>query len=247
MIKKTKNHIFMLVLYALVITVIIICLLPAKALSGTDDVLKQVKALLDRKETYVDGIIDSNRAYVIVSREGRNDYGDLITIFEQDSEQEWKKVYENDFKGLKPWKIALADIDGDDTREILTAVRKNTHYDKTEDNRMFIFNYEKDMLIKKWTGSRAAGRWKDFYAGDLLPVSGDELIFIEKSPNGKEHLSIYFWFDFGFVLLAESGDYKNILHMSITGENLLRIEYDNKQTSVLSVENGKFKEVADKN
>lgn len=229
--------------FGLIMSAVILALMLFKAFRGKDDKWQSLLAMLDSEETYVDGTIAAGRAYMIVSRQGRTDYGDLIVIFEQGSGQEWKRTYENDFTGLKPWKIATADIDGDNKEEILTAVKKSTHFDKIEDNRMFIFNYTDNILVKKWTGSRIAGRWKDFYAGDLLPISGDELIFVEREADGDEHLSVYYWFDFGFFLLAESKDYKNISDVSIIGSNVLKIKYDYGKTSELTVKDGKIKEI----
>jgi hypothetical protein len=207
---------------------------------------KALEALLQKQETVIDGVREGTAAYTLLSREGRSDYGDIFAVFEQDGTGEWNRVYENDFADLKPWKLELADIDGDGTKEILTAVRKTTHFDPDEKNRMFIFNYENNILVKKWTGSQIAGIWKDFIAGDLLPISGDELIFIEQTEDGLEKISIYYWFDFGFLLLAESDGYKDIRNLTLQGENSIQITYDDGRTAALTVQHGKVVRVAPK-
>jgi hypothetical protein len=205
---------------------------------------KYLETSLYRKENIIDGIRDADKTYTIISREGRADYGDLFVVFEQTSDQSWKRSYENDFEDLKPWKIERADIDGDGVKEILTAVRKTTHFDKDERNRLFIFNYEDKKLIKKWTGSLMTGDWEDFTAGDLLPIPGDELVFTMQSRNGKEYLSIYYWLDFGFQGLANSKIYQNIEKLSITGENQIQISYEKGQEAILTLQDGKITEAA---
>lgn len=202
-----------------------------------------LKPLLQKEEAIVDGVREGTMAYTILSREGRTDYGDLFAVFEQEQNREWKRIYENDFKDLKPWKIELADIDGDRKKEILTAVRKTTHFDSEEKNRMFIFNYEDNKLTKKWTGSQIAGTWNDFIVGDLLPMPGSELVFIEQTDNGNEKISVYYWFDFGFMLLAESDGYRDIRDVSIPGENSIQITYEEGQAN-LTVQDGKVVEAA---
>lgn len=203
---------------------------------------KSLEAALQKKETLIDAVREDTLAYVILSKEGRSDYGDYLAVFKQIVNNSWQRIYENDFTGLKPWKIRLADIDGDGVQEILTAVQKSTYYDSEEKNRMFIFNFKDNKLVKKWTGSELAGngKWSDFTAGELLPIKGNELIFIEQSETGEEHLSIYYWFDFGFTLLAESGSYKDIQELSIAGENLMEITYDNSKDALLTVKDGKI-------
>lgn len=203
---------------------------------------KALEAALQQKENIIDYVIEGTRAYAFISKEGRSDYGDFFVVFEQGADKGWTRVYENDFTGLRPWKIRLADIDGDGVEEIVTAVCKVTHFDPEEKNRLFVFNYEDNKLIKKWTGSEIAGRgnWNDFIVGDLLPIPGSEVIFIEQSENGEEHLGVYYWFNFGFQLLAKSGDYKDIQSITITGENLMQITYEGKHTAELTVKDGKI-------
>ena len=196
-------------------------------------------------EAVIDGIVESDTAYLLVSREGRPDYGDLFVVFTREQEA-WVRSYENDFSSLKPWKIDAADIDGDGTKEILIAVRKKAHYDKQEKNRMFIFNYDGERLVKKWTGSQSTQDWRDFTAGNILSIPGEELIFIETSKNNKEFISIYYWFDFGFLKLADSAEYQEIQSVKIMGDNRLQLTYGKsiRTTVVLRVKEGELIESA---
>jgi hypothetical protein len=183
---------------------------------------KEFRESLAAQEVIIDGAQDGRRAYLITSKAGSLDYGDTIAVYDQEAGDRWKRSYENNFKSLKPWKIELADIDGDGIKEILTAIYKKTHFDRKEKNRMFIFNYTDGKLVKKWTGSDIAGAWKNFSVYDILPMKGSELIFIRKSDNG-ERISVYYWFDFGFQLFAESKDYENIREATAAGKNKIRI------------------------
>lgn len=248
LISKSPTGLMLIALITLIIltVAVVYILFLTKAAAGNKEEKSKFSSLLDKNELPVDYAISGNRAYVIVSRQEDKTYGDLLLILEA-AGNEWVRIYENDFTDLKPWKIATADIDGDGQEEILTAVRKTTIYDQSEENRLFIFNYSNNILIKKWTGSKIAGRWRSFYAGELLPIPGCELIFIEKTENGKERLSIYYWFDFGFIMLAKSEEYENFSKLSILEENLIEIEYDGKQTALLTVKEGKLIRAEDPN
>ncbi|HWT73566.1 MAG TPA: hypothetical protein VN258_02445 [Mobilitalea sp.] len=213
--------------------------------SPSATVWKEWKPALHKGESIIDGVKEGASAYLIISRKGRRDYGDLLVVLEQKGSR-WERVYENDFEELHPWKIEAADVDGDGTQELLTAVNKTAHYDPVLKNRLFVFNYENGILTKKWTGSAFTGEWIDFHVGDLLPIPGSEVIFTEQAGGKKEKLSIYYWFDFGFVKLAESDSYKDIIALTIMKENLLKVTYDKKykRTAFLTVLDGKIVETA---
>jgi uncharacterized protein YpmB len=199
---------------------------------------------LEKREAVVDAVIDDTMAYAIVSKTGRIDFGDTLVIFKQKEKDSWERVYENDFKKLKPWKIELADIDGDNIKELVTAVRKTTHFDKSTKNRFFVFNYMEGKLVKKWTGSQIAGKWETFAVGDFAPTNGSEVAFIQQTNTG-ERVSVYYWYDFGFLLLMESKDYKSITDISISDTNRINITYKNgeKERSVtLTAQDGKLVE-----
>lgn len=198
---------------------------------------------LHTNEKIIDCVKEDQYTYALISQQKAATYGQTLAIFNQDENRQWSRIYENDFANLKPWKIKTADIDGDGEKEILTAVYKTTHFDKNEKNRLFIFNYSEGKLQKKWTGSQIAGVWKDFSAGDFLAIPGDELIFIEKLENQRERVSVYYWFDFGFVLLAVSDTYEDIDNLSIQGENRISITCKTKQKQeviTLAVDNKKL-------
>jgi len=197
----------------------------------------------NNQPTTIDEITDDGLVYTLISQKGSAQYGDTLVIDRQSGDGQRKRIYEKGFNDLKPWKLGIADVDGDRKKELLIAVRKTTHFDPQEKNRMFIFQYDGEKLYKKWTGSQIAGVWNHFYAGNLLPIPGDELIFIEQVAGNKERISIYYWFDFGFVLLAASDSYSDITELTIIGENRLGITANTEgqnQTHTLMVKDGKI-------
>jgi hypothetical protein len=185
----------------------------------------QIEKALEEQELLIDYSVEGDTAYAFVSTTGDTKYGDRFLVFNRKKDGGWSRSYENDFAGLKPWRLRISDIDGDGEREILTAVYKSTFYDEEERNRLFIFGYTKGKLIKKWTGSEIAGSWETFIAGDLVDTKGEEIIFISRTNDGKEKLMVYYWFDFGFLLLAQSEAYEDIVDVMIQGENRLLITY----------------------
>lgn len=242
---KTKRYIplgifiFFLMLNLSVLLIIIITK-PFK-----EDKWKDYHPALGTNEIIIDAVPNEEITYAITNKAGYPDYGDTLVVFEQEHGGSFKRFYENDFKDLKPWKIRLADIDGDGSKEILTAVRKTTHFDKHKKNRMFIFNFTDGKLIKKWTGSQIAGTWEDFIAGDFVSIKGNELIFISRTELG-ERVSVYYWYDFGFLMLAESKDYEDILSITIPKENRIAMTYrkaGKEQTMTLRAHDDKLIEV----
>lgn len=202
----------------------------------------ELTSCLEKGETLIDYIKDGHYAYALISVQGTDEYGDFFAVFENTSDG-WHRIYEKDFIDYKPWKIDIADIDGDDEEEILIAVRYATLFDKEIKNRMFIFNYIDGVLTKKWTGSQIAGTWREFYAGDVFPAPGCELIFIETVNEGGEQISIYSWFDFGFFMIAESEAYERIENINIIESNRLEVTYrkdKQKHNHILKAADGKL-------
>lgn len=208
--------------------------------------LEDLKADLSKSESIISYDKEDARVYALISKEGSLEYGDFFMVFDQNEKGSWERIYENDFSSRKPWKIRVADIDGDGVTEILTSVNKTTQFDQVDKNRMFIFNFDGEKLYKKWTGSQIAGVWNDFFVGDLVSIPGEELIFIEQTTDGKERISIYYWFDFGFFLLASSGSYQDIQEVSILGENRIQIiekEQQKQEIITLRIQDGELIEI----
>jgi hypothetical protein len=243
MTKKNK-----LVRAVIIIVPLLLCISICCSFTKTKQVKEaawsEFKPVLDPGEIILEAVSDHALTYAITSKAGNRNYGDTLAVFEREEDGNFENIYENDFRKLKPWKIELADIDGDNQTEILTAVRKKTHFDQTEKNRMFIFNYRQGKLTKKWTGSKIAGDWENFAAGDLVSIKGDELTFIRKTETGKR-VSVYYWYNFGFLLLAESEDYPDIREINRLGENRIFLtckERGKKRTIILKAENDRLVE-----
>lgn len=179
---------------------------------------------MDMKEVVIDEVAADGLVYCLISRHGSREYGDTLVISRQAADGSRRLVYEKDFADLRPWKLEMADVDGDRNKEILIAVYKATHFDQQEKNRLFVFRFDAGKLTKKWTGSQIAGTWHFFFAGDLLPIPGDELLFIEQTQDNKERISMYYWFEFGFAFLAASEAYDDIKDIAIIGENRMSVK-----------------------
>jgi hypothetical protein len=225
---KKNSYIIKYILFALIVIVIFLGLYLNLLHKNSEE---DLASALEKNELLIDSTIDETLAYTLISKEGVYEYGDFFVVFKRIS-KDWQRIYENDFRDLMPWKLEVADIDGDDKKEILIAVQKTTTYDKEMKNRMFIFNYEDGILAKKWTGSQIAGMWREFYPMDLLSLAGDELVFIEKAEGDTERISIYSWFDFGFFRIADSEEYQQIQNLTMVGENLLEITYYEEEEEI---------------
>ena len=210
--------------YIIIFLIIIVLFLGLYLSSWHKNSKEDFTSVLYKNEVLIDYTIDEAYTYTLINTNGSDEYGDLFVVFERKANT-WERVYENDFKNLMPWKVELADIDGDSISEILIVLIKTTPFDKELKNRIFIFNYNDGILSRKWTGSKIAGRWKEFYPMELLSTPGQELVFIEHAEEEKEKISIYSWFDFGFFMIADSEAYPRIQSVDALGENLLEITY----------------------
>ncbi len=226
---KVKRKILHRIMIDISFLIVISLFLMIWQLTDAIGLAEQLENVLINKEKLIDYAVDGGVAYAFISTTEDVRYGDRLLVFQRDKNGNWKRSYENDFSGLKPWRLRLADIDGDGEMELITSVRKTTFYDKEEKNRLFIFNYKDGKLIKKWTGSDIAGVWEDFITGELVNTKGEELIFISRTKEGKERLLIYHWFDFGFLMLAQSADFQDIIDVVIVKENRIRITYNDGQ------------------
>lgn len=234
-VRKTGKYI----IFLLIIIVIFLGLYLSRRHKNSEEGLSSA---LYKNETLVDYAIDEALAYTLINTNGREEYGDLFAVFER-KDDTWHRIYENNFKNLMPWKVKTADIDGDYIPEILIALRKKTPYDKEIKNRMFIFNYQDGILSRKWTGSRIAGKWREFYPMDLLSTPGHELIFVEQTEEDMEKINVYSWFDFGFFMIADSEAYPSIQSLDLLDDNLLEVTYiedKEKIKLILSVVDGKL-------
>jgi hypothetical protein len=240
----TKKRLLFII--AIIIILIGMAVFIIKDSLNNRDEWKPFKASLLKNEKIIDGVVRNQTAYLITSQKEENaSFGDRIAVFTKKEDGNWSRTYENDFKDLMPCKLELADIDGDGKEELLTAVNKTVHYDKQKKNRMFIFQYEAGRLTKKWTGSQIAGEWIDFVVGDFVPIKGEELIFLKKTGKGVR-ISVHYWFDFGFLLLAESKDYENVINVAVQGENRIIVNLmiqEKKKQVVLKAKDNRLIEV----
>ena len=227
-----------------IIGILLVMLLLPKRQEALPTTKFNLQEALSEKEQLIDYVISEQYTYAIVSTTVDKIYGDRFLVLAK-QENVWKRIYENDFSGLKPWKLEVADVDGDGKKDIITAVRKKTYYDKEEKNRLFLFNYLDKTLVKKWTGSDIAGNWENFVVGELVDTKGEELIFISKTAERKKKLFVYHWFDFGFLLLAEGEAYEDIIEVEILKENCLLLTYQKgkEQKELLRLKEGKVTEV----
>ena len=121
------------------------------------------------------------------------------------------KVIENHTR-LNPWKLQVADVDGDKKQEIIVGVWKKSPKDPVMAKRVFVYNWCGKRMTPKWLGSRLARRFEDFHFRDINKDGWDELLALEVSPGKPKRIGIYRWKSFGFEWLrsAEAEKWKEL-------------------------------------
>lgn len=101
-------------------------------------------------------------------------------------------------KGLNPWKLQVADVDGDGRPEVVVGAWKRSPRDPVMAKRVFVYSWNGKRLLPKWLGSRLTRRFDDFALADLNEDGWDELAALEVAPGSKHRVAVYRWRSFGF-------------------------------------------------
>ncbi len=131
----------------------------------------------------------------------------------------------------KPWKIEIADVDGDGRREMIVGVFKATKFFAKPHNCLFIYGFAGETAFPKWLGSSLSRPFTDFTFADMDNEGGDELIAMETTLEGRLSLAVYHWNSFGFTLDWHRGEWQTAKIVDVEN-GLILVEADGKDISL---------------
>ncbi len=133
----------------------------------------------------------------------------------------------------QPWKLTVADVDGDGRSEIIVGVHKATRFFPKPHNCLFIYGWEGERAYPKWLGSSLSKPFVDF--AFIKRGGGDELVAIEIKRDGKLCVAAYSWNGFGFTLDWQSGDWRQARLLEATSAGII-VEADGRRVRLASDE-----------
>lgn len=169
---------------------------------------------LDRDGTAESVELDPNRDSTLTVRaRGRADWSDVPA--------KWK-----------PWKLLIADVDGDGLLEMAVGVRKGTKFFPVPHNCLFIYGWvRRSGGFPVWLGSSLARPFDDYLFADLDGRPGDELVALERRLDGRSSTGVYKWNGFGFTKEFESGSWVSAKLVS-AGNGRIEIDTDGGHVTI---------------
>ncbi|MCT4619966.1 MAG: VCBS repeat-containing protein [Marinisporobacter sp.] len=148
----------------------------------------------------------------------------LILSFDGAFHEHFRKT----FYHLNPWKVQIADVDGDGKKEVSIGVYKKTRFHSIMAKRPFIYDWNEG-IIPKWRGSRLSKPFEDYIFADIDGDKMDEIISIEVLRNGKDVINSYKWKGFGFEGVRESSSYDKIYEICKDDKNKIYAKVKNEE------------------
>lgn len=137
-------------------------------------------------------------------------YGDGFEILAISGEGPLQRRAFESMRGMNPWKLQTADVDGDGAQDISITMFKKTRFHPVMANRPFLYYWKKGYIEPLWRGSRLSRPFGSYVFSDINSDGRDELIATEYLQDGTEVLQAYYWKGFGFEGYAVSPPYPEI-------------------------------------
>lgn len=154
-----------------------------------------------------------------------------VTVFNSSGK---KILWEN--KKLSPWKLMVADLDGDKKQEVFFGVYKKSRFDPIYARRLFIYNWDGKRLVPRWLSSRLTRRFVDFTVFDLNKDGKAEVFALEKGDGTSKRVSVYKPAPFGMDWVAATETINDVDKLEISnsrlaarGKRLYSIKYNNSK------------------
>lgn len=163
---------------------------------------------------------NKNELVMILKRPG-DEYGKSLVIVSLQKDR-GNRIQVYDMKNLNPWRVHIADVDGDGIKELSIGVYKKARLDPVMAKRPFLYAWNGKTIYPKWLGSRLSRPFDDYVFCDVNDDSVDELISVELADNGSKLINVYRWKSFGFEGIAESSLFEDISHIRVTGAKRIR-------------------------
>lgn len=108
----------------------------------------------------------------------------------------------------KPWRLMLADVEGDGRTEIVVGVHKATRFIRHAHNCLFVYWFDGRTIQPRWLGSALSRPFTDFTFAPPVKSRAWPLYAIECDRRGRSSLSEYAWSGFGFMLVRRDGAWR---------------------------------------